>query len=390
MKWKQVAALMMVGGAVSAGALEVSVKDSDVRLQIYGYVKADFVYETQGTAPQSEFSFWVLPEVNGEKDGQTRIGVRESRLGLNVLGPNVGEWKTMGKFEIDFYGGGNPNSYSPRIRVAYVDLANGSGLSFRVGQDWETFIETWARVVNFGGLADFGALGLRRPQARVTQELKLSEGTKIVAKVAIAQTVGQDLDGGGFDDGADAELPTAQWNLALHQKLWTEKSARIAFSGHYGVETVDESVSNAVVRADAKDYDTWSAQGTLFLPLTKCLALQGNVWAGENLDTYYGAIGQGVNVGKETAIAAVGGWGQLLYDPTDKLSFSVGYSVDKPEEDDLSAGNRSKNEQAFVNAFYKINPAVTVMAEYAHMITDYLDRADASTDRVQMSVKYTF
>ena len=376
--------------AATAGAIEVSLKDTDIRLQLYGYVKADMVYESQATAPKMDLAFWVLPEAGGEQDSQLRFSARETRLGLNLLGPDVGSWKSMGKVEIDFYGGGNANAYNPRIRLAFVDLAHASGFSVRFGQDWETFVEVVPRSVNFGYLADIGALGLRRPQGRLTQELKLSDATKVVLKAAVAQTIGEDLDGGGFEDGADADVPTLQFNVALHQKLWMDKAARIAFSGHFGRETLDESVSNAVVRADAKDYDTWSAQGSVYLPLTKCLAVQGNVWTGENLDTYYGAIGQGVNMAKATEIEAVGGWAQLLYDPTDKLQFGLGYSVDDPEDEDLNSKSRCKNEQVFANVFYKVNAAVTAMAEYARMTTDYLDSDDVSCDRVQLAIKYTF
>lgn len=390
--------------AVPALALDVTLKDAgDLRLQVYGYVRADMSYETQATAPKADFAFYVLPEVAGEKDGQTHLGARESRLGLNAFGPDVGAWKTMGKIEMDFYGTGNPNSYSPRIRLAFVDLANQSGLAFRFGQDWETFIEVVPRIVNFSYLADAGALGLRRPQARATQELKISDNTKLVVKVAAAQTVGEDLDGGGTDDGADADFPTAQWNVALHQKLWAEKPARFAFSGHYGLETVDATAKNAATNAngvvtetvvvtenDASDYDTWSVQGSVYLPLTKCLAVQGNVWQGANLDTYYGGIGQGVNVVKGTEVEAAGGFAQLLYDPTAKLSFGLGYSVDDPDDEDLNPGMRSKNEMYLVNVAYKFTAAVTGMAEYARMSTDYLDKPNASSDRVQLAMKYAF
>ena len=403
MRSSWIAFVLVVCCAASAGALELTLKDADVRLQLYGYVKADFVYETQATEPKSEFSFWVAPEVDGKRDAQTRVGARESRIGLAVMGPDVGEWKTHGKIEMDFYGGGNPNSYSPRMRLAYADFAHSSGFSLRVGQDWDTFVEAMSRVVNFGALADIGALGLRRPQARATQELKFSDASKLVLKAALAQTVGQDLDGGGFDDGADAEWPTFQFNAALHQKLWTEMFARIGVSGHYGRETLDGTekiaTTNAagvvtetvrIVSRDAKDYDTWSVQGSLYLPLTQCIAVQGNVWTGENLDTYFGAIGQGVNLAKDTAIAAKGGWAQLLYDPTAKWSFGLGYSIDDPDDEDLNPGMRSKTQQVFVNAFYKVTSAVTAMAEYARMTTDYLEKPDASTDRVQFSVRYGF
>ena len=377
--------------AGSAGAMEVTLKDAgNLRLQVYGYIKADLSHDTQATAPKSDFTFYVLPEVNGEKDGQTRLAARESRFGLSLFGPDTESWKTTGKIEMDFYGGGNANSYNPRLRLAYIDAAHSSGLSIRMGQDWETFTEVMARINNFGALADAGALGLRRPQARVTQELKLNDSTKVVIKAAVAQTVGEDLDGGGFDDGADADWPSAQFNLALHQKLWAEKPARIAFSGHYGQETLDSSVSNVVKTVDAVDYDTWSVQGSLFLPLTKCLAVQGNIWQGANLDTYYGAVGQGVNMTLGEEIEAIGGWAQLLIDPTDKISFGLGYSIDDPEDEDLGAGMRSKNEYVWIYGSYKFTAALMGIAEYSQMTTDYLEKPDANNDRVQVSMKYTF
>jgi predicted porin len=390
MSRKWIALALVACCAVSASAVEVTLKDTDVRLQIYGFIRADLAHDTQATAPKADFAFWVLPEVAGEKDGQTHLGARETRLGLNVIGPEIGNWKSSGKLEMDFYGAGNPNSYSPRMRLAYLDLAHTGGLSLRFGQDWDTFCEIVPRIVNFAYMADIGALGLRRPQARATQVLKITDNTKLVVKAAIAQTVGEDLDGGGFDDGADADWPTAQWNVALHQKLWTEKSALIAFSGHYGRETMDGSESNVVVAVDAEDYDTWSAQGSVYLPLTKCLAVQGTLWVGENLDAYYGAIGQGVNMVLGQAIRAKGGYAQVLWDPTAKLSFGLGYSVDDPDDEDLNPGMRSKNEQVFVNAFYKINAAVTVMAEYANMTTGYLEGEDATNDRVQLAIRYAF
>lgn len=51
---------------------------------------------------------------------------------------------------------------------------------------------------------------------------------------------------------------------------------------------------------------------------------------------------------------------------------------------------RSKNEMYLVNVAYKLTPAVTAMAEYARMTTDYLEKPDASSDRVQVAMKYSF
>ncbi len=379
--------LCCVGSAV---AVEVSLEDVGMRLQVYGYVRGDVSYDSQRTAI-GDLAFFVLPEVNGEKDAQTSFTARQTRFGLKLFGPDSENWKTTGRIELDFYGrGDSQGSPHPRMRLAWVDMANNEGLSFRVGQDWDTFVAVIPRIVNFSYLADAGALGLRRPQARVTQKIQLAEDTALTMKLAVAQTIGQDLDGGGMDDGSDAELPTVQWNVGLSQKLWAEKAARIAFSGHYGMETMDTVVSNVIVDVDTDDYDTWSAQGSIYLPLTKCLALQGTVWTGENLDTYYGGIGQGVNMTLDTAIEAQGGWAQLLYDPTDKCCFALGYSMDDPKDEDLNAGQRSMNENILLNAAYKINSAVTVSAEYSHMTTDYLEGEDASNDRIQLAMQYNF
>ncbi len=407
MKVRWIVLALVLCFAASALAVEVTLKEEGLRLQVYGYLKADLTYDSQATEPKMDttFTFFVLPETAGEKDSQVRLGARESRLGLNLFGPDIGQWKTTGKFEMDFYGGGGTaNSYTPRMRLAYLDAASPCGLSLRFGQDWDTFVELAPRIVNFAYLADVGALGLRRPQARATKEIAFGKNTKLVAKVAAAQTVGQDLDGGGFDDGSDADAPTAQWNIALHQQLWVEKKmARISFAGHYGRETLDGVTRTAATNAngvvtetpkvtstDDTDYDTWSAQGSIFLPLTKCLAVQANLWTGENLDTYYGGIGQGVNMTLGQAIAAKGGWAQLLWDPTEKIAVALGYSVDDPDDEDLSPTNRSKNSMILANVAYKFTPAVALLAEYSQMTTDYLEGEDATNDRVQLAMKYSF
>ena len=390
MKKSLIALVLVLCCVGSAVAVDVTLKDVGMSLQIYGYVRGDVAYDTQRTAV-GDLAFFVMPEVNGEKDSQTSFTARQTRFGLKLAGPDSENWKTTGRIEMDFYGrNDSANSAHPRMRLAYVDLANDSGFSVRVGQDWETFVAVIPRIVNFSYLADAGALGLRRPQVRLSQKVKLAEDTALDIKLAVAQTIGGDLDGGGQDDGADAEYPTVQWNLGLSQKLWCEKSARIAFSGHFGQETMDTVVSNKVVDLDAVDYDTWSAQGSIYLPLTKCLAVQGTFWTGENLDTYFGGIGQGVNMTLDTAIAAQGGWAQLLYDPTDKLGFAAGYSMDNPDDDDLNAGQRCKNQNILVNGSFKINKAVTVYAEYSHMTTDYVEAEEATNDRIQLAMQYNF
>ncbi len=378
-----------VWAQVSAPPVNVS---SKYDLSIYGYVKLDASYDSQRTAA-GNLMFFVLPEKDSGKDDEFNLTARETRLGINLRVPDIADTRVSGRVETDFYGGGAENSANLRLRLAYVDLERGDW-SLRAGQDWETFITAIPRIVNFSYLADAGALGLRRPQLRVTKLTPLGDQTRLVAKVAAARTIGEDLDGGGQDDGAAAGYPSVQGNLALETRAFTERPLIISLSGHAGSEKVaaytDTTDPGAPVDVAEKDYDSWSAIASLLVPLSSRALLQGAVWIGENLDNYFGGIGQGVNKRKQTAISAEGGWVQLVLDPGKQVNVNIGYGLDKPDDADLNPGQRSRNELFFGSVFYSLNSAVTLAAEYSHLTTSYLGGDDAVNNRVQGSVIFRF
>jgi len=335
--------------------------------------------------------FYVLPKNNGVNDNEFNMTAKETRLGLELKGPDIGATKVGGKVETDFYGpSGTANSPNLRLRLAYVDVINEDLVSLRAGQDWDTFITVLPRMLNFTYLEDAGALGFRRPQLRLIRDIKLADNTKLVAKIAAARTVGDDLDKGGQDDGADTGYPSGQANLCLETRLLTEKTTKISVSGHWGRETLDSiSTNGAVIEDDKDNYRSYSVIGSLVLPLMKWASLQGTIWQGEDLATYYGGIGQGINSKLRTEIAAKGGWAQLLIDITQQLNWNIGYGLDAPDEADLNANNRSKNEIFFTSLYFTVKP-VTFGVEYSNMTTSYKDAANATDNRVQGSVIYTF
>ncbi|MBU4367202.1 MAG: hypothetical protein KKF10_08710 [Verrucomicrobia bacterium] len=394
---------MLIGIAAAGLAAAISVAGVEIKisapgtgsaaplltLKAYGYVKLDAAYDSQKTSA-GDLMFYVLPKVNGESDNEFNMTARETRLGLELAGPDMEGLKTTGKIETDFYGGNTANSPNLRLRLAYLDLAMPWGTSVRAGQDWETFITVIPRIVNFSYLADSGALGLRRPQFRVTQEIPIYNKTKLVAKIAAARTIGEDIDGGMQDDGADSGYPSLQYNLCLETPLLISRPAKFSVSGHWGNETVDQTVSNQVVNSDANDYNTWSVIGSIILPVHAKVALEGTIWQGENLDTYYGGIGQGINKTLQKGIGAKGGYIQLITDLTEKLNWNLAYGVDDPDNQDLNAGNRSKNQMVFTSVYYKITSAVTAAIEYSYMTTSYKDQANAANNRVQGAMIYKF
>lgn len=362
---------------------------SKFSLTLYGYVKLDASYDSSRVSA-GDLAFYVMPKTAGEKDDEFNFTARESRIGIEIKSPEYGDTKVSGKIEVDFYGNaGSANTPVPRLRLGFVDVAHNDWL-VRAGQDWETFITAIPKIDNFSYMADAGALGLRRPQLRVQKDFKVSADSKFVAKIAAARTIGQDIDGGGQDDGADAPFPTAQYNLTFESKLFADKTAKFGVSGHWGRETIDTVISNKVVSNDDKNYDSWSVIGSVVLPLCEYMAIQGSIWKGANLDTYYGGIGQGVNAKLDTSIGAVGGWGELMFDITKNLNWNIGYGIDDPDDGDLNDKDRSKNQILFSNVYYKLLPPVTLVFEYTYMKTDYKASENESDNRFQGSVVYNF
>jgi len=359
-----------------------------VQLRIYGFVLFNASYDTT-RVKNGDKMFYVLPKVNGEDDNEFNMTARYSRIGIELKGPDIGSTKTGGKLEIDFDSG--PSSVSPnmRLRLAYLELVNEHIGSLRAGQDWDTLITVSPRTVNCTSLKDTGALGNRRPQLRLSRAIKLAKHTLLLAKVAASRTVGEDRDDGGQDDGSDAGFPTVQGNLCLETRLLTEKPTKISISGHFGTETLDACTNDTITATDVDTYHTYSVIGSLVFPIHSRVSLHGTIWQGENLDAYYGGIGQGINTKLNTGIAAKGGWAQVLINITRQLNWNIGYGMDAPDEADLNAKNRSRNQVLFTSLFFTIKP-VTFSVEYSNMKTSYKDADSATDNRFQGAVCYMF
>jgi len=388
------ASCLLIAGCLTAQAADTNMFMvlSKFEMKLYGYAKLDASYDTQRTS-SGERMYYVYPEVNGESDNEFNMTARETRLGLDMQGPAVDEFKTSGKLESDFYGsGGSANAPNVRLRLAYVNIAHSRGFAMRAGQDQETFTTVTPKILNNSSLGNAGALtSTRSPQFRLTQQIPLGD-SKIIAAAAVTRpnTHGDDCDKGGQDDGVDSGAPFFQGNLIFETKWLTEKATKISVSGHYGRETLDSVISNKVVETDSKDYDSWSVMGSLYVPIISQLAVQGTLWQGADLDSYGGGIGQGINTTLEKSIAAAGGWGELVLNLTEVLNLNVGYGIDDPKDSDLSKGNRSKNQIFFASLYYKITSAATVALEYSRMQTEYKGSSDADNNRFQGAVSYNF
>jgi hypothetical protein len=351
-------------------------------ISFYGYIKLDAAWDESVVAPvgQNNSAQWV---VNTPVTHLFAITARETRIGMNFEPPVIGSGpKITGKFECDFYGGGNEDAAVVRTRLAYVDAAWFDGrLSLRAGQDRDTFAPLTMATENINTGNYQGTLGSRIPQFRVTTLFNVGTVQGTLAVAAVRPYAKVDLDNDKLDDGMASGLPDGEARLGFSGNngyfAWA-----IGFGGVMGVEVLTiPSFVDYTVKGLAIDYK---------FDCTKKVSLSGEAWWGENIDSYDGGIGQGINTTLGVPIRAHGGFAQLILSPTSKVTIKGGAGFDMCSASDLNAGDRRLNYTWFANAGYMFGEKTTVTAEFQRIITQYIAAPTADDNRVQLSIKYVF
>ena len=361
--------------------------DSSLAVRLYGYIKLDMSYDSARTAIGNT-ALWVESEQGIGNDDQFNMTANQTRLGLEIQAPEFHGLHTSGKIEMDFYGGGEENKAHLRLRQAYINLEwRKQDFSILAGQAWDIVSPLYPDTVNFLVFEGGGNIGYRRPQLRFTKGLRLGSDTRLTVQAALTRTIGHESPfyPSYLDSGEDSGFPTIQTHIGFSFPLLTEKPTVIGFSGHWGQEEYDIDAAD-----NHKRFETWSLSVDIALPLASKLKLKAEFWVGKNLDSYFGGICQGVNLGLLKEISSCGGWLALSIGPFSDFVFNIGAGFDDPEDVDLSEGNRERNVNAFGNIFYSITRSLKVATEIMYMETRYQGRENGENFRIQGAMIYNF
>jgi len=362
---------------------------SNYGLSFYGYFKLDAMYDS-GLPSHQEIPFWVRPDT-GTNGGNFEMTAKETRLGMNFAGPEAAGGTLTGKLEMDFYGNINTPSnlsgnhaFSLRTRHVYLNWDFGKW-SLLAGKTWEPYIIEIPQTLNFSYYNFMGQLGLRKTQLRLTR--KVGDNMELIGALIepVGGVHGADIDGDMQDDGGDAELPVFSGKVVYKVPIFNDKPANLGLSFVYGKENIDLPPVG-----DPKKYDAWAVVAAFNLPLTDAITWKMSAFTGSNLDGYWGGIGQGINLARQTEIDSVGGWTQLQFKVSEKLNINLGYTIEDLEDGDLSPGMRSSNESWLINCYYSFHPAMLWGLEYFRQETGYKGGSTADNDHVHSSLIYRF
>jgi len=356
---------------------------SKLDIQLYGYIKADAAWDSSRV---TSGNFVLYADSGGEDDHEFNLTARQTRVGLKIKGPDVGSAQTSGLLEGDFYGaGGTENKNIFRMRHAYLQLYwPEKQLGVLAGQTWDVISPLYPNTLNFTILWDGGNIGYRHPQIRVTKDIDLGQEVSLKLAGAVSRTISdaEEITGSGRP-GEDAGLPTVQARAGITFPWFGMDPTTIGLSGHYGEEEY----------AGDNDLESWSLNIDISQPVNLWLSFKAEAFVGENLDDYFGGIGQGVLNASTTAdntIASKGGWVAANMKPCKNWQFNAGLGIDDVDSSDLGSSGRAVNRCVFGNAIYAINQNADVGLELSHWRTDYKNDSDVDDVRIQGSFIYKF
>lgn len=320
--------------------------DIATTIEIYGYVKADFIVDFGAELGDTTFGLAAITSDDG--DAFFNATVRQTRIGLRTTTPTAfGDLGTQ--VEIDFFDG---DQITPRIRHANATLGG-----WRVGQYWTLFmpISSYPTTLDFQGVA--GIPFARQEQLRYTHDL--SEA------LSVAVSLEESNNGDSDDPVAVAALSyeTDPLLLRVSAIYGTAADGSGATDDAFGVNLSTTAQLWSGARLDA-GY-TWGEGIASYMVFGGAdLDAAGNA---AELQSAYAGLSQ--TVGDRLTLRAIYGW----------------------RENDTGAPDAFETLQSLhLNAQYKIVENVTAGIEYFHGIREEFDGDAFDVDRIQAAVQIDF
>jgi hypothetical protein len=362
--------VLMIGMAVLL--LMGSVGIAGAKVKPYGYIKLDASYD-QSRTNDGNYVYIVMPE--DEADDEFNMTAKQTRLGLTFQEDGSEPLQVTGKMEFDFYGGGAENKPNPMLRHAFMELSY-SGFTLLAGQTSDLYAPLNPTTLNYIVLWKCGNTGYRRPQIRLAKKMVLRKRTHLTLAGSLNRAIGKG------QDGEDAAVPAAMARVALSVQLSGQEFATLGISGLIGQErsdVLDETFESEAVAVDVT------------IPMGRKASLKGEYYMGQNMASYLGGIGQGIDSVHVEEVESSGGWIHLALELNRYAGLNVGAGLDDPE---LQKGDSTnvldENLSYFGNIIWKLHSAVSVGMEYLGTETTYADGESYQNHRGQISFLYKF
>jgi len=310
---------------------------------------------------------------------------RQSILGFRFRGPAVaGSGIVSGSLSTDFWAGSDSSlNHLVRIRTATVQV-DWKNTTIMAGQDKPLISprepESIAQAV-VSPLTGAGNPWLWQPQVRLERRFPLGASAGLRAQGALFQTSeSRTAVPDGYAATVDPARPGYQGRFEFWGNMGGSRRLEIAPGFHLSTSRVyGYSVPSRIYSVD------W-----MFKPFGR-LDFSGLFFNGQNIAPL-GALRQGfVFVGGDPrAVRTRGGYGQLAWRPTSRLSFHAFTGQQDDRNADLPPGRIGKNLLYGGNTMFRLAPNVILSFEGSNIRTTYIGTGIRRVIHYDLALAYLF
>ncbi len=350
-------------------------------IQLNGMLLFNAFANSAGNASEYSDNYNLL--TGPSRDGAT---VRQTLLGLDFQGPHLpGNGRVNGSITMDFYGGSSDPEYL-RLRLRRADISfDWENRSFSIGQD-KPLVSPYQpdslAEVGIPPLAGAGNLWLWLPQARYEERVKLGINSGFKGQLSVMQT-----------EESYATIPTSlastleearpalEGRFAFWHKF--DDTRRFEFAPGFHVSTTHVAGTSVGSHIGSLDW--------LVVPASH-LQFSGTVFKGQNV-AGLGALGNGFTItrtGDVRPVNSAGGWAQVAFPITNRLTFNVFTGLENDHSPFLAASNIVHNWTYASNVMYHLGPNVVVSLEALQMRTRSFSGVAGLQNHYDLAVGYLF
>ncbi len=357
--------------------------ESRFRLRLFGIILANTYLNSNDSSLKDE-PLYAEPQPIGARGRTNNLGatLRQTKIGLAMTGPRIGNARMSAEVETDFWGGTQGKADGDvlgffRLRTATARL-DWDNTSIEIGQrgpiispyDPNSIAAVW-----FPPLSGAGNLWQWRPQFVVEHRRQMGEGSDLILQGSFMPTFGERL-GTAVLEGP----PSFESRIAFRRKLASGRSYEFGVGGHFGNRPFgfDRNVGAHVVAGD------WR------VPIGDRFELSGEAYHGRSvsLSEYSGgridrlfAINGPIDDPRTLirGVSSSGGWLQLNAQVRRDLELNIAYGQEDPSNRDIRSASfddltRFKNQVGFANFIYHMRSNFLISFEYRRLLTDYSTR----------------
>jgi len=326
----------------------------------------------------------LAPATNTALSGGATL--RQTILGLDFRGPEIFDGgKIHGFVNMDFFGGsGEPYNSLVRLRTAGIEI-NWENTTVMFGQDKPLISPREPNSIAQVGLSPLtgaGNLWLWQPQARVEQRFHLDAHTTFRAQAGVFATREEyGYVPPAFASSFESVRPALQGRFSLAHSLDEER--RIEFGAGF-------DVSSSHVTGIGVPSHVFAVDG--FANPWRKLEFSGEYFRGSNLANL-GGVGQGftiVKYGDVTPVHADGGWAQMSFLATPRLTFNFFGGEQDNRDRDLDFSGISRNRSYAGNLMYRLAPNVILSLETGQVRTRWLGTGNRLGNYHDLGFAYLF